>query len=173
MPLSWTAPIHRLFIGGNHVLKACLLSVLSTSGWFSTNLDQVLRLRVRCGLISSVQSLSCVRLFATPWIAAHQASLSITNSRSSLRLTSIESVMPSSHLGSPFTKNLITYLLSAQSGFPGGAGGKEPTCQCRRHKRYGFGPWVWRIPSRRAWQPTSVFLPGESLGQRSLAGYSP
>ena len=47
---------------------------------------------------SSVQSLSHVRLFATPWIAAHQASLSITNSRSSLRLTSIESVMPSSHL---------------------------------------------------------------------------
>ena len=47
---------------------------------------------------SSVQSLSCVRLFATPWTAACQASLSITNSRSSLRLTSIESVMPSSHL---------------------------------------------------------------------------
>ena len=47
---------------------------------------------------SSVQSLSRVRLFATPWIAAHQASLSITNSRSSLRLVSIESVMPSSHL---------------------------------------------------------------------------
>ena len=47
---------------------------------------------------SSVQLLSCVRLFATPWIAARQASLSITNSRSSLRLTSIESVMPSSHL---------------------------------------------------------------------------
>ena len=47
---------------------------------------------------SSVQSLSRVRLFATPWIAARQASWSITNSRSSLRLTSIESVMPSSHL---------------------------------------------------------------------------
>ena len=47
---------------------------------------------------SSVQSLSRVRLFATPRIAARQASLSITNSRSSLRLTSIESVMPSSHL---------------------------------------------------------------------------
>ena len=47
---------------------------------------------------SSVQSLSRVRLFATPWITAHQASLSITNSRSSLRLTSIESMMPSSHL---------------------------------------------------------------------------
>ena len=47
---------------------------------------------------SSVQLLSRVRLFATPWATAHQASLSITNSRSSLRLTSIESVMPSSHL---------------------------------------------------------------------------
>ena len=47
---------------------------------------------------SSVQSLSRVWLFATSWIAAHQASLSITNSRSSLRFTSIESVMPSSHL---------------------------------------------------------------------------
>ena len=47
---------------------------------------------------SSVQSLNRVRLFVTPWIAARQASLSITNSRSSLRLTSIESVMPSSYL---------------------------------------------------------------------------
>ena len=47
---------------------------------------------------SSVQSLSSVRLFATPWITARQASLSITNSRTSHRLTSIESVMPSSHL---------------------------------------------------------------------------
>ena len=48
--------------------------------------------------IRSGQSLSRVRLFATPWIAARQASMSITNSRSSLRLTSIESVMPFSHL---------------------------------------------------------------------------
>ena len=47
---------------------------------------------------SSVQSLSRVRLFATPWITARQASLSITNSRRSLRLASIKSVMPSSHL---------------------------------------------------------------------------
>ena len=48
--------------------------------------------------LSSVQSLSRVWLFATPWVAASQASLSITNSQSSLKLTSIESVMPSSHL---------------------------------------------------------------------------
>ena len=49
-------------------------------------------------MFSSVQSLSCVRHFATPWIAACQASLSITNTRSSLRLTSFQSVMTSSHL---------------------------------------------------------------------------
>ena len=53
----------------------------------------------RCSIqFRSVQSLSHVQLFATPWIAACQASLSITNSRISLRLTSIELVMPSSHL---------------------------------------------------------------------------
>ena len=49
-------------------------------------------------MFSSVQSLSHVQLFATPWIAARQVPLSITNSQSSLKLTSIESVMPSSHL---------------------------------------------------------------------------
>ena len=48
--------------------------------------------------LSSVQSLSSVRLFATPWTAAHQASLSITNSQSLLKLMSIELVMPSNHL---------------------------------------------------------------------------
>ena len=50
------------------------------------------------GQFSSVQSLSCVQLFATPWTTAHKASLSITNSRSLLKLMSIESVMPSNHL---------------------------------------------------------------------------
>ena len=58
-------------------------------------------------------------------------------------------------------------------GFPDGASGKELTYQRRRHKRAGFDPWVWKIPWRRAIQPTPVFLPGESYGQRSLAGYSP
>ena len=61
-------------------------------------IDIVLWWFVRYFQFSSVQSLSRVWLFATPWIAACQASLSITNSRSSLRLMSIESVMPSSHL---------------------------------------------------------------------------
>ena len=58
-------------------------------------------------------------------------------------------------------------------GFPGGTSGKEPDCQCRRQKSHGFDPWVGEIPWRRAWQPTPVFLPGESHGQRSLMGYKP
>ena len=60
--------------------------------------EKMLNITDHSAQFSSVQSLSRVRLFATPRIAAHQASLSITNSRSSLRLTPIESVMPSSHL---------------------------------------------------------------------------
>ena len=53
------------------------------------------------------------------------------------------------------------------------ASGKEPTCQCRRHKRCRCSSWVGKVPCRRKWQPTQVFLPGEFHGQRSLAGYSP
>ena len=51
--------------------------------------------------------------------------------------------------------------------------GKESAFQCGRLKRCGFDPWVRKILWRRAWQPTLVFLPGESHGQRSLVGYSP
>ena len=57
-------------------------------------------------------------------------------------------------------------------GFPGGASGKEPACQYRRHKGCKFELWVRKIPWRRAWQPTAVFLPGEFHGQRRLVGYS-
>jgi len=57
-------------------------------------------------------------------------------------------------------------------GFPGGASGKESACQSPKPKRYRFSPWVGKMPWRRAWQPTPVFLPGEFPGQ-SLAGYSP
>ena len=46
-------------------------------------------------------------------------------------------------------------------GSPGGTSGKEPACQGRRH-RCRFDPWVGKIPGRRAWQPTPVFLSGES-----------
>ena len=49
---------------------------------------------------------------------------------------------------------------------------REPTFQCRRHKRHRFDPWVKRITWRRAWQATPVFLPGESHEKRSMVGYS-
>ena len=67
---------------------------------------------------TSVQLLSCVRFFATPWIAACQASLSITNSRSSLRLMSIESVMPSSHLILCVPFSSCPQSLPASESFP-------------------------------------------------------
>ena len=68
--------------------------------------------------------------------------------------------------------HLTTLLMSSSldSGLPRWLSGKESACQCGRH---GFGPWVGKIPWRRKWQFTPVFLPGESHGQRSLAGYSP
>ena len=65
---------------------------------------------------------------------------------------------------------VLTY--SFCPGFPGGASGKESTCQCRRHKRCGFNPWVRKIPWSRKWYPTSLFLPRKFHGQRGLAGYS-
>ena len=58
-------------------------------------------------------------------------------------------------------------------GFQGDASGKEPARQCRRRKRCGFDHWVGKIPWRRAWQLTPVFLPEEFHGQGSLVGYSP
>ena len=70
-------------------------------------------------------------------------------------------------------------IKEASGGFPRsfwilpGSSGKESTCQCRRHRRPRFNPWVRKIPWRRTWQPTPVFFPGESHGQRNLVGYSP
>ena len=58
---------------------------------------------------------------------------------------------------------------SVVAGLPQWLSGKEPICQS---KRPGFDPWVGKIPWRRKWQHTPVFLPGKSYGQRSLAGYS-
>ena len=51
--------------------------------------------------------------------------------------------------------------------------GKKFTCHCRRCRRRGFNPWVRKIPWKRKRQPTPIFLPGKSHGQRSLMGYSP
>ena len=55
----------------------------------------------------------------------------------------------------------------------GGASDKEPTCQCRRHKRSEFDPLVGKMPWSRKLQPTLVFLPKKFYGQKSLAAYGP
>ena len=63
--------------------------------------------------------------------------------------------------------------LSLSVGLPRWRSGKESACQCRRHRRHRFNAWVAKIPWRKKWWPTQIFLPGKSHGQRSLAGYSP
>ena len=68
---------------------------------------------------------------------------------------------------------LIGVHISKSWDFPGVTSGKELACQSRRHKRHKFSSWARKIPWRRAWTPTPVFLPGESHGQRRLVGYSP
>ena len=81
--------------------------------------------------VSSVQSLSCVQLFMTPWTAACQASLSITNSRSLLKLMSIELVMPSNHL------ILCRPLLFLPSVFPSIRVFSNELVLCIRQSKYG------------------------------------
>ena len=97
---------------------------------------------------SSVQSLSHVRLFVTPWIAARQASLSITNSRSSLRLTFIESVMPSSHL------ILCSPLLLLPSILPIIRVFSNESAICIRWPKY----WFWLQRQSFQWTPRTGLL---------------
>ena len=54
------------------------------------------------------------------------------------------------------------------TGLPRWLSGQESTCQCRSRRRHRFNPWVRKIPWKRGWQSTPVFLPGESCGQRGL-----
>ena len=68
----------------------------------------------------------------------------------------------------------LSYLSEAKltKGLPWWSGGKESTCQCRRHKGHGFYPWVGEMPWNTKWQPTPVFLPGKFHGQKNLAGHT-
>ena len=110
----------RLFTsGGQNTGASASASVvpIDIQGWFSLELTGLILQskglsRVFSSSVSSVQSLSHVQLFATPWTAACQASLSITDSRSLLKLFSIELVMPSNHL------ILCHPLLLLPSNFP-------------------------------------------------------
>ena len=75
-----------------------------------------------------------------------------------------------------YTVGLVYFIYSSiylLIGLPRWHSRKEFACQCRRHKRCRFNPLVRKIPWRKKWQSTPVFLPEESHGQRSLVGYSP
>ena len=89
-PINFVSCIFYLPKWHQHLYKQ-----LISEGFPTTDVIVVVRV---CLTFSSVQLLSCVQLFATPWIAARQASLSITNSWRLLKLVSIESVMPSNRL---------------------------------------------------------------------------
>ena len=83
-----------------------------------------------------------------------------------------------------FCHSLNIFLMSAYiffcklsfwppQGLPRWLSTKASTCQCRRHRRRGFDPWVGKMPWHRKWQPTPTFLPGKSCGWESLISYSP
>ena len=101
---TWSANLQNV-IGAGEVRDSSYSSMGCSEGWSSYE-------------FSSVQSLSCVWLFMTTWTAAHQASLSITNSRSLVKFMSIKSVMPSNHL--IFCRPLSSHLQSfpASGSFP-------------------------------------------------------
>ena len=75
-----------------------------------------------------------------------------------------------------FSETQFPYNLSIARVFirlPRWLSSKESACQCRKHRRYGFDPWVRKVPWRRKWQPTPVLLFGESHRLRHLADCSP
>ena len=93
---AWKAEVYRI-IESNMTKRLTLFHFIATEHFFTFSLKRIPSPPTSVQF-SSVQSLSRVQLFVNSWIAAHEASLSIINSRSSLTLTSIELVMPSSHL---------------------------------------------------------------------------
>ena len=103
-----------------------------------------------------VKSLGRARLLATPWTAAHQAPPSMGFSRQEYSLGKNKFIL--------FATNLqrdVMLLVAQKVKDPSGIWDS------------GFGSWIGKIPWRREWQHTSVFLPGEFQAQRNLAGYSP
>ena len=133
-----------------------------------------------------MKSSSRVRLFATPWTVAYQAPPSMGFPRqeywSGLPFPSpgdlsnpgikpgspalqIDALQSEPHPSMTTGKTIALIILDSDS--------KESTCQCMRCRKCGFDPWLGKIPWRRKWEPTPVFLPEKSHGQRSLVGCGP
>ena len=161
---------------GNPLQYSCLGNPMEKGTWWATV------------QFSSVQSLSCVWLFATPWTATRQASLSIINSWSLLKLVFIESVMPSHHLILCCLLLLLPSIFPSIKVFSSESGlqliglqswhnwnelahskqkvGLSRWCYGSRthlpmqEVQGMFHPWVGKRSWRRTWQPTPIFLPG-------------
>ena len=123
-------------------------------------------------------SFSRVLHFATQWTLTHQVPLSMAFPRQEywsclpvypprdipdpgIKPVSLALKEVSFIAGGVFTDWAIReaqYSSNCGQSFLGGSNGKEPACQCRRHKWWGFDPWVGNIPWRKVWQPTPVFL---------------
>ena len=126
--------------------------------------------KCNCSRISSVQSLSCVWFFVTPWTAACQASLSITNSQSLPKLMSViklaigmlmMSMFQNTFYLNPFTAFVDSLLISsrhAEQGFPVSSAGKESSCK----KETPGSILGQEVPLEKRMASTPVFLPGES-----------
>ena len=146
-----------------------------TLEWVAISFSNAWKWKVKVKLFSRV------RLLATPWTAAYQAPPSMGFSRqeywNGVPLPSPHhflyhlyfciswpprNIFPDAEHGLRSNHSLIFQLgkncfmikSTGNRSFPGGASGKELACQCRRLKRRRFNPWVWKIPWKRAWQPT-------------------
>ena len=125
-----------------------LLSSYSVPGYAADVKGRRVNLCMGHAQFSSIQSLSRVRLFAIPWTAAHQASLSITNSQSSRKPVSIESVMPSNHL------ILCHPLLLLPSIFPSIRVFSNESALCIRWPKYGVSASTSVLPmNTQDWSP--------------------
>ena len=146
-----------------------------SGGWWSFASWFGVRTGTCKDLVCVISHFSHVWLFATLWTVAHQALLSMGFSKQEYW-----SGLPCPPLGdlpnpgmkpvSLASSALVCRFFTARASQVAVVVKNSPA---KAGDRFGFGPWIWKIPWRRKWQPTAVFLPGESHGQRSLAGYSP
>ena len=143
-PASGSFPVSRLFtLGGQSIGVSASVLPMNIHSWFPLGLT---------GLISLQQSKGLSRV-----LLQHQSSKVSILQRSTFFM-----VQQLSHASTTTGKTIALTILDSDS--------RESTCQCRRPR---FDSWVGKVPWRREWLPTPVFLPGESHGERSLAGYSP
>ena len=151
-----TSPHESLFL-----VSATWLSIIKVSE--NTRLDKKRKIHVMINMMSNLyKNFSILQLYRIHWWTLVVFLVASLERRIIFLL---DKVTGSYSVTGP----KVTYNCTFNSG----TSGEESACQCRRHKRQPLSPWVGKIPWRRKWQPTPVFLPRKIHGLRSLAGYSP